>query len=332
MTFDKIMQDLKAKKYKPIYFLMGDEPYFIDIISNYIIKNVLTEQEKAFNQLVLYGKDVDVATIDNTARRFPMMADYQVIIVKEAQDVKKIEDLVYYAQKPQKSTILVLNYKYKTLDKRKKVYKEIEKNGIILNSGKLYENKIPAWIDKYVKEKGFKIEPVASALLTEFLGTNLSKIANELDKLIIILPKNTKITTTHIQDNIGISKDYNNFELQKALIKKDPLKANKIINYFGQNPKDNPIILTITSLYGLFSKILTVHYIKNKNPQNIASVLKVNPYFVKDYIEAAKAFPIRKTVEIISHLREYDLKSKGLGNVSTNQTGLLQELVFKILH
>jgi len=332
MTFDQIFKDLKEKKYSPVYLLMGDEPFFIDKISNYIAQNVLSESEKAFNQMVLYGKDTDAATIDTTSRRFPMMSEYLVIIVKEAQELKKFDDLMYYTQKPQSSTILVLNHKYKTVDKRKKVYKEIEKNGVIFQSDKLYENKIPAWIEKYLAEKNFKIEPAASVLLTEFLGNDLSKIANELDKLTIILKPGISINPVHIQDNIGVSKDYNNFELQKAVGEKDILKANMIIHYFANNPKENPITLTISSLFGYFSKLLTYHYTTDKSKNNVAAILKVNPFFVKDYESAATKYNVSKTVQIISLLRTYDMRSKGFGDPGTEPGDLMKELVYKILH
>jgi len=332
MTFEQIMHDLKNKIYKPIYFLMGEEPYYIDEITNYIAKNVLAESEKSFNQIVMYGKDTDITLVDNTARRFPMMANHQVIIIKEAQNIKKIEDLQYYAQNPLKSTILVINFKYKTLDKRKKVYKEIEKNGILFESKKLYDNQVPEWINNFVKTKNRLIDPVSSILLTDFLGTNLGKIVNELEKLVIIVPENEKITPKIIEENIGISKDYNNFELQNAIMKKDILKANRIVNYFDKNPKDNPLVVTITSLFFFFSKILAVHYVKSQDSRVIAAELKVNPFFVKDYIAASKKYDIKKTVEIISYLREYDLKSKGVGSVSTTAGELLKELIFKILH
>lgn len=332
MTYEKIIEDLKKKIYHPIYFLSGDEAYFIDKITDFISKNVLTEEEKAFNQLVLYGKDTNIEDVDNTARRYPMMANYQVVIVKEAQSLKKIENIIYYAEKPLKSTILVFSYKYGTLDKRKKVYKVLEKNGVLFESKKLYDNKIPAWITDYLKEKNYTIDPVAARLLNEFLGNDLSKIANELDKLAISLKPGTKINPEHIEKNIGISKDYNNFELQNAIIKKDILKANRIAKYFKQNPNDNPFVLTITSLFFLFSKVLTYHYLKDKEPRNAASVLKVNPYFIKDYEQAAKAYNIAKTVSIISMLREYDMKAKGYENVSTTHGDLLIELIFKILH
>jgi DNA polymerase-3 subunit delta len=332
MTFEQIMNDLKNKIYKPIYLLMGEESYYIDKITDYIIEHVLTDAEKAFNQTIVYGMDTDALSVDNISRRYPMMASHQVVIVKEAQNLKDIDKLVYYASSPLKSTLLVLNYKYKTLDKRKKVFKEITDHGLIFESKKLYENQVPDWISKYVKENGYSIEPVASLLLTEFLGNNLSKISNEIDKLIISLPKGSRINNSLIEENIGISKEFNNFELQNALVKKDIFKANQIINYFDKNQKENPIILTISSLFSFFRKVLIVHFLKDHDPKSIAASLQINPYFVKDYQLAAKRFNAQKTVAIISWLREYDMKSKGYDNVSTNPGDLLKELIFKILH
>jgi DNA polymerase-3 subunit delta len=331
MTFEEILKELKNKIYKPVYFLYGEEPYFIDIISNYISKNVLTEAEKSFNQTILYGKDVKVEDIDNAARRFPMMANHQVIIVKEAQNVKNIEKLVYYTENPLNSTILVINYKYSKPEKRSKLYKALEKNSVLFESKKIYENQIPAWINKYLSDKNFTIEPVASNLLAEFLGTDLAKIANELEKLQITLPQGTKINAEHIEKNIGISKDYNNFELQNAIKDKDILKANRIINHFAANPKDNPMVLTITALFFFFSKVLAFHYLADKSKNNVASVLKVNPYFVKDYEVTARNYSRNKIADIISILSEYDMKSKGLGSNSSHGD-LLKELIFKIMH
>ncbi len=331
-TFDQIIADLKNKIYKPIYFLMGAESFYIDQITDYISNNVLAESEKAFNQTIVYGRDVEVKDIDNLARRYPMMASNQVVIVKEAQVVKNIDKLVYYAGNPLNSTILVINYKYKSLAKNKKLYKEINKTGLIFESKKLYDNQVPAWINKYLNNKLFTIDPIASALLNDYLGTDLSKIVNELDKLIINLPANSKITTKHIEENIGISKDYNNFELQNAIAKKDILKANRIINHFGKNQKENPIILTINSLYYYFRKVLVYHFTKDKSNRNVAATLQINPYFVKDYQTAGRKYNPKKVVQIISYLREYDLKSKGVDSANTAPFELLKELIFKILH
>lgn len=331
MTFDQIITDLEKKQYKPIYLFTGDEPYYIDILSKYIEENVLTETEKEFNFTIVYGKDVDARQIDNLAKRYPMMANYQVIIVKEAQDVKDIETLQFYAEKPLNTTILVLNYKYKTLDKRKKLYKAISDKGLIFSSKKLYDNQIPDWISSFLKKKDMQIAPSASAMLAEYLGSDLSKIANELNKLSIVLPKNSKITPDDVEKNIGISKEYNNFELQKAFAAKDILKVNRIVNYFSENQKENNIISTITVLFNFFTKLLMLYFIKDKSKQNIASVLNLNPYFVQEYLAAQKKYSGGKLVQIISILREYDLKSKGVDS-SAEAGELLREMAFKILH
>jgi len=334
MDFDQILTDLKNKNYKPVYFLMGEETYFIDEITDYITRNALSETDKVFNQVMLYGKDIDAISIIDASRRYPMMASHQVVIVKEAQNIKNIEELIHYIEKPLKSTILVVNYKYKTLDKRKKLYSAIEKNGgVVLNAEKLYEEKIPGWISKYLAAVGFSIAPEASALITEFLGNNLTKITNELGKLIISIPSSTKrITADMVEKNIGISKEFNNFELQKALVGRDTLKSNRIIDYFEKNPKDNPMILTISSLFSFFNKVFTYHFLKDKSKGTVAAALKINPYFVSEYELAAKRYNPAKLVEIISILREYDLKSKGVGNSSATDGDLLKEMIFRIIH
>ncbi|MBA7519245.1 putative protein YqeN [subsurface metagenome] len=333
MTFEQILKDLRNKIYKPIYFLTGDEPYFIDKITDYISRHVLTDEEKTFNQEILYGKDTDIPSIINSARRFPMISANQVIIVKEAQNIPGIDDLIYYVENPLKSTILVINYKYKKLAKNKKIYKAIQKNGVLFESKKLYDNQIPEWINNYLAKSNHRIDPGVGLLLTEYLGSDLSKIVNEIEKLKITLPPdNKKITIEHIEKNIGISKDYNNFELHKALSQKNILKANRIINYFGKNQKENSITLTISSLYYFFSKVLTYHFIKNKTTQNVVAALKVHSYFVSEYKLAAQKYNPEKLVEIFSILREFDLKSKGIGNVSVPPGDLLKEMIYKILH
>jgi DNA polymerase-3 subunit delta len=332
-TFEEIMADLKNRIYKPVYFLAGEEPYYIDLITDYIEEKVLPEAEKAFNQIVLYGEDTTIPSIIETSRRFPMMSNHQVIIVKEAQSLKKIDDLIYYIEKPLLSTILVFNYKYKALDKRTKLYKLIDSNAIYFESGRLRDYQVPPWIDRYLMTKGIKTEPNASAMLTEYLGTDLHKIVNELEKLLINLPAGKPVITTElIEKNIGISKDYNNFELQKAVGDKNILKANMIVRYFADNPKDNPITLTIASLFSYFTKVLTYHYLTDKSKNNVASVLKINPFFVKDYEKAAAKYNVKKSVEIVGLLRIYDMKSKGFGDLSSTHGDLLKELIYKILH
>jgi DNA polymerase-3 subunit delta len=333
MTFDTILADLRQKKYAPVYLLMGEESFFIDKITDYITNNVLSEADKAFNQTIMYGKDVDAPAVINAVKRFPMMAEHQVIIVKEAQHISNIDDLVYYVEKPLNSTILVLNYKHKSLDKRKKLYKLIQKNGILFESKRLYDDKVPDWITKYLKAKKIEIQPTGALLLTEFLGSDLSKIAMELDKLIITLPQGEKlITPAHIEENIGISKDFNVIELQKALVKKDHLKVYRIVDHFGQNQKSNPFPVTIAFLYGFFNKVLVYYFLKDKSAGNVASKLKINPYFVSEYKRAAAVFPPNKAVPIITYLREYDLKSKGVGALSIPPGELLKELMYKILN
>jgi DNA polymerase III subunit delta len=333
VTYEEIMSDLKNRIFKPVYFLAGEEPYYIDLITNYIEDKVLPEAEKAFNQMIIYGDDTNIPSIIDTARRFPMMASHQVIIIKEAQSLKKIEDLVIYLEKPLLSTILVFSYKYKTLDKRTKLVKTLETHGVYFESARVRDYLIPGWIERYLMLKGIKTDPSASAMLTEYLGTDLHKIVNELDKLIITLPAGKPvITTSLIEKNIGISKDYNNFELQKAVGERNILKANMIVHYFADNPKDNPITLSISSLFAYFSKLLTYHYLTDKSKNNVAAALKVNPFFVKEYENSATKYNVEKTVQIISLLRTYDLRSKGYNDPGTDPGDLLKELVYKILH
>ena len=331
MKFNEILANLRKKVYQPVYFLMGDETYFIDEICDYIANHVLDESEKEFNQTVLYGKDTDVAAIIAEAKRFPLMGEHSVLIVKEAQHIRKIEDLEVYLEQPQPSTILVICYKYKTLDKRKKFTKELAKKAVLLESKKLYDNQIPDWIQNYLSKQNYSIHPKAAFLLSEYLGTDLGKISNELDKLMLIIEKGQEITSDIIERNIGIGKDFNNFELNNALGKRDVLKSNLIIKHFAANPKDNPLVITIGVLL-VFSKTLLYHTLKDKSKNNVASTLKVNPFFVRDYELAARNYPKGKLVKIISYLREYDLKSKGVNNNSVSEGELLKELIYKILH
>lgn len=329
----KIASDIKNKNLKPIYFLFGEEPYYIDKISDLIAQSVLSEEEKGFNQMVLYGSDVTVYDVINNAKRFPMMADYQVIIVKEAQHlVKTIENLADYAEHPTPTTILVLCYKYKKLDGRKKLAKVIKKTGILFESKKLYDDQVPKWIRRVLAGKGYKIEDKAALMLTEYLGNDLGKITNELGKLMSLLPKGSTISALAIEENIGISKDYNIFELRKAIGTKDVVKANKIINYFAQNSKTNPLVVTLSLLFSYFVQLLQYHGLTNKSKNNVAQVLKVNPYFVSEYITAAKYYPMRKVSQIISYLNEADVKSKGVGARQLPDGDILKELLFKILH
>ncbi|NLU39232.1 MAG: DNA polymerase III subunit delta [Bacteroidales bacterium] len=332
MTHTEIIENLKKKIYRPVYVLMGEEPYFIDLISDYIADNVLPESEKSFNQTILYGKDTTSDMLITIARRFPMMSAYQVVILKEAQLFDKLEDeLLTYIENPLNSTILVICYKYKTLDKRKKFLKVAAEKGIVFESPKIYENQLGAWISKYIGDNGFKIAPQANAMLAEYLGTQISKVANELDKLMILLPKGATITPADVEKNIGISKEYNIFELQNALGERDIIKSNRIVNYFASN-KQTPFPLVIGGLGQYFAKLLKYHFLSDKSKNNAAKALGVSPYFVDTYIKAAKYYSPKKLVEIISMLREFDMKSKGIGNVSSTEGDLLRELTYKILH
>lgn len=332
LTYEQVLTTLKNKEYKPIYLLQGDEAYYIDLISDYIQNNVLDEMEREFNLSVMYGKDVDIATVINAAKRYPMMAPYQVVIVKEAQHVKDIDKLSFYLEKPLTSTILVLCYKYGTVDGRKKVVGEIDKLGIVFTSAELRDYQITPWIKDYVKSKGLAIDDKATAMLGEFLGTDLSRIVGELDKLVITKPADQKqITCELIEKNIGISKEYNNFELQNAIFKRDVLKANRIALHFSKNPKNNPTIVTISVLFGAFTNLLQYHYTGNKIESNVASILGVNPFFVKDFAAASKIYNAWKCMQNIALLREYDAKLKGIGSREP-EGELLKELIFKIMH
>ena len=329
----RIVNEIKQGTIKPIYFLMGEEPYYIDKLTEYIENNILTEEEKGFNQMVLYGKDVTIEEIIGNAKRYPMMAERQVVIVKEAQELSRtIDKLESYAENPQPTTVLVIAYKYKTLDKRKKVTKLIDKVGLVFESKKLYDNQVGDWIKRVLSGKGYSIEPKAAAMLVEFLGNDLGKISNELDKLAIILPKGSTLTPKLIEDNIGISKDYNVFELRKAIGEKDQLKAYKIADYFANNPKDNPLVMTVGLVFGFFSQLLQYHGLKDKNPSNVAKMLRVNPYFVKDYDIALRNYPMKKVSAIVAVLRDVDVKSKGVGSGAIPQSDLLKEMLVKIFN
>jgi len=352
--FNDIMLDLKRKLYKPVYFLHGEESYFIDELSNYIEQNVLDETEKGFNQTILYGRDTDLSSIIGLAKGFPMMGERQVVIVKEAQTLKELSKstgegsdevkekksssdktpnpLIAYLENPQPLTILVFCFKYKKLDARSALSKVVAKKAVLFESKKLYDNKIPDWINSYLKDKKYSINPKAAILLAEYLGNDLSKIANEVGKLCINLPANSEINVDHIQQNIGISKDFNVFELQDALGKKDVLRTNQIVQYFAANPKENPLVMTNASLFNYFQKILLYHFVPDKSRGSVASALGMNPFFVEGYERAARNYNTAKLKYIFGYLHECDARSKGVDNVSVEDGDLLKEMVFKILH
>ncbi len=334
MTANEIISNIDNGDISPVYFLYGEEDYFIDTISDYIEKNMLKEDEKSFNQMIIYGRDTSVEELITHAKRFPMMAERQVIIVKEAQDLaKSFEKFASYFENVQPTTTIVFNYKHKKPDKRKSVFKKLSKVGVLFEGKKLYENQVPTWINSYIKAKAFSIEPKATQMLVEFLGTDLHKIANELDKLMIVLPKGSAINAIDVEEHIGISKDFNNFELRKAIGVKNVVKANQIINYFAQNPKSNPVVVTLALLLSFFTQLLQYHALPNKNdPKKVAAALGVHPFFIQDYITAGKNYPMRKVSQVISYLRESDVKSKGVGARDLSDADLMKELLFKILH
>lgn len=404
MTFDQIITDLRNKIYHPVYFLMGEEPYYIDAISDLIESEVLNPAEKGFNLTVLYGRDTTLAQVTSLARNYPMMANYQVIIVREAQDLfrrndldklqaiikaqevldgprnrkildqikqlkpvnaadairklgmdkpsdkkvleevyenlnilnaeagKGLVELVNLLDKPVKSTILVFAYKYDKLDRRKAFAKKLEKSGVLFESTRLYDNKIPEWIAAYLRKKGYGIEIPTTVLLAEYLGNDLGRIANELDKLTINLAAGIKVNNDHVEANIGISKEFNVFELQKALGTGDVVRAQRIVNYFAANSKENPAVKTIAILYSWFSKLMIYHSLTDRNPNSIAAALSVNPYFVKDYQLAAQRYPRPRLEKVMELLHVYDLKSKGVNTGAIDDGELTRELIFRITH
>ena len=333
-TYEEIARNLKNKIYAPVYFLMGEEDYYIDRIADYILEHVLTETEKEFNQTVLYGSDTDIATVINAAKRYPMMSKYQVLVVKEAQNLKNLEELSYYLKRPMPSTILVICYKHGSLDKRKKLTVELDKAGVLFESKKLKDAQLPGFITSYLKRKQVEIEPKASEMMAEFVGTDLNRMAGELEKLIITLPKGQRrITPEQIERNIGISKDFNNFELRNALIEKDVFKANQIVKYFEENPKNNPLQVTLAVLFNFFSNLMLAYYAPEKNEQGIAAQLSLrSPWQARDYQAAMRRYTGVKVMRIIEAIRQCDVRSKGVSNASISDGELLHELVYLILH
>lgn len=334
MTYEDIAKDIKNGKFAPVYLLMGEEDYYIDRISDYIVEKALDENEKEFNLTIMYGLDTDMASVVNNAKRYPMMSEHQVVVVKEAQNLRSWEELSFYMQKPLTSTILVFCYKHGTLDRRKKIVAEIEKNGVVFESKKLKENLLPGFITTYMKRRKMEIDDTAAQLMAEFVGNDLNRLAGELDKLIITMPKDrNRITPVEIERNIGISKDYNNFELKNALITKDTLKANKIVKYFSDNPKSNPLQPTLALLFNYFSNLMVAYYAPERTENGVAAYLGLkSPWLAKEYITGMKAYTGVKVMNIITQIRLCDARSKGIGNVSLSPGELLRELVYFILH
>lgn len=331
MTYEAIISDLKAKKYAPVYLLHGEEGFFIDKISQYIEKNVLSESEKAFNQIVMYGKDVDSTQVIDNARQYPMMSERRVVILKEAQAMNKIDSLDSYVNNPSQQTILVINHKYKKLDGRSKLTKSIKKTGVVFEAKKMYDNQVAPWIVSNVSKRGAKIDSNAAQIMAEYLGSDLSKISNEIDKLLV--KERSNISIDIVQKQVGITKDYNVFELQKAISMGDTEKAFRIIKYFGDNPKSNPLVVVLGSLYNYFSKVYTTAFhLNKKQDKELASLVGVSPYFLKEYKQASKQFSSSKLISVFSALRDADLKSKGVGSRKMEPNEILRELMIKIFY
>ncbi|RMG85945.1 MAG: DNA polymerase III subunit delta [Bacteroidetes bacterium] len=335
MTYAQIRKELESKKYRPIYFLHGTEPYYIDRISDYIEENVLSDAEKAFNQTIFYGKETDHLAVLDTARRYPMMAPYQVVIIKEAQEMKTLKNLESYFAKPHDSTILVICHKHKKFNLNSKLGKVLKKNAVIFESKGLYDNQVPDWVRDFLMSKKLKISPQNAALIAEYVGTDLSKITNELEKFAINLPAGSEITAAHIEEYIGISREYNIFEFQRALGNKDAARAFRIAEYFNANPRKNPFVLVVGTLYNYFSKVYMLHFLKGRPESEMVEKMNLrSAWSLKDYRAGCRHYSYQKTVEIIGLLKTYDLKSKGVEYNSVGKTdgALLKELTWQILN
>lgn len=334
----KILTELKAGKFAPVYFLQGEETFYIDLISDYIERNALTESERSFNQVVMYGKDVTMASILTNARRFPMMAERQVVIVKEAQDIPDLNKeigaklLLDYLTKQVPSTVLVFCHKHKTLDKRRELGKKIDQYAVMLNTKKLYENQLPEFVYEYIHDKKVTMDQQAVQVLCEYVGNDLHRMANEIDKLTISLPDSGSISVDQVMNQVGVSKEYNVFELQKAILRRDPVLANKIVNYFESNTKKNPMIPVVAFLYTFFSKLLVAAQVADKSEKGLASELKVSPYALRDYTLALRQFPLPKIIDNLSSIKDADLKLKGVNTGSADEGQIFRELVWRIMN
>lgn len=334
----KILGELKSGKYAPVYVLQGEETYYIDLIADYIEANALSESEKGFNQVVLYGKDATVATILTHAKRYPMMSERQVVIVREAQEIPDLQKemgsklMLDYATNPTPSTILVLCHKHKTLDKRRELGKKISKLTVSAVFKKPYENHLPEFVKSYVKEKKLAIDDAAVGVLCEYVGNDLQRLANELDKVMIAGKEAGTITADHIMSQVGISREYNIFELQKALVRHDPIQSNKIVNYFESNTKKNPLIPVVAYLYSFYSKLLVASAAPNSGDKSIVNLLKISPYAARDYSNALQNYSTPDIIRCISAIAEADLKLKGVNSSAIGESQILRELVYKLIH
>lgn len=334
-SFDGIMSDLKAQKYAPVYLLMGEEAYFIDQISSYVENNVVDEDDRDFNQTVVFGADVTASQVADAARQYPMMAERRVVIVKEAQAMKSFEALEKYLDKPVPSTILVICYKNGSVDKRKKIVAKVAASGVVFESKKMKDSELPAFITLYLKKKSVEIDNKSAALIAEHIGSDLNRLTSELDKVLISLNTEPKcITPEVVEQQIGISKDFNAFELRNSIIRKDIFKANQIVMYFDKNPKSASLYQVIPMLFNFFQNLMIAHYAPNKNnEQALAAHMDLkSSWMVRDYVTGMRNYSALKTMQIIGKLREIDAKSKGLDNPNTSSGELMSELIFFILH
>ena len=332
MDFKALLKEIQNKNFKPIYALHGEEPYYIDLLCDAIIKHALNDEERDFNQSIFYGRDADLQTLISEAKGYPLMAERRLVVLREAQDFKDIYELEHYCSNLSDSTVFVICFKYKNLDGKRKLVKEIATKGVVFKSEKVRDYQLVTWITDYVKSVGFDITSKASALLSDFLGNDLSRIVNELDKLAIVLEPGTRVSDVHIEENIGISKDYNVFELTNALAKRDTAKVFTIAHYFSKNPKDHSIVMIIPQLFKLYSNLMRVHFSPNKNPDYLAKTMGVHPFFVKDYLNQAQTHSPKVLANNVAILHEYDLKSKGVGNSTVSDGELLKELLFQLMN
>ena len=336
VSFDSIMADLEARRFAPVYYLMGEESYYIDKISDYIAEHVLQPEERDFNQTVLFGSDVSASQVADYARRYPMMSEYQVIIVKEAQNIKQTEPLERYFKQPLASTILVMCHKNGTVDGRKREYvKAIQAAGVLFESKKLRDRDLPVFIERYLKARNVSIDPKSTQIIADSIGADLSRLSSELDKVILSLPEqDRRVTPQVVEDQIGVSKEFNGFELRDAIVNRNVFKANQIIKYFDENPKAGSIYAFLPLLFNYFQNLMIAYYApNNKSQEAVAEWLELrNAWGAKDYMTGMRNYSGMKVMQIIGKIREIDAKSKGLDNPNTPPGELMKELIFYILH
>jgi DNA polymerase-3 subunit delta len=331
MSAEKIISDWKKKSFKPVYWLEGEEEYFIDKVIDYAEHHILTESESSFNLTVFYGKDASLPEVINSCRRYPMFSERQVVLLKEAQQMKDVEKLESYIENPLQSTVFVVSYKEKKLDARKKIVRFIKEKGLILTTKKLYENQLPEWTQNLLHAKGLTITPKGLNLLVDHIGNDLTRIENEVEKIVVNLGKRTGITEEDIEQFIGVSKDFNVFELQSALAVKDLARCIRIIQYFDANPKAGPIQLVLPSLYSFFSKVFMIFGAGTRDEKTIATSIGVNPFFMKEYMLAARVYTYPGVEKALLLLHSYNLKSVGVGDSGTEDASLLKEMIIKML-